>query len=152
MIGMASMKRARSTPRVVVVCVACLLAGTAHAMEIRDFDRMVKSDQNEYVADLVIGAQTVLKQTGHPELATKVRDLFRIIKPGDQISDGMAEFEIILAKTRLAEATRLEKDPNARHLEVEHAMSITLKRNGVELPDSFFTVNKNFRPKFSPKP
>src|SRR5690348_990064 len=114
----------------VLLITAFLVVGrVAQAMEIRDFDKMAAADQNEYVADLVLGAQTVLKGAGHPELATKVHDLFTIIKPGDQISDGMAEFEIILAKTRLADATRLEKDPDARRLEVEDAMAITMKRN-----------------------
>ena len=28
-------------------------------------------------------------------------------------------------------------------------MFVTLKKNGIELPDSFFTVGKDFKPKFS---
>lgn len=75
----------------VLLIATSLVAGrVAQAMEIRDFDRMVETDQNEYVADLVLGAQKVLKDAAHPELATKVRDLFTIVKPGDQISDGIA--------------------------------------------------------------
>jgi hypothetical protein len=36
-------------------------------------------------------------------------------------------------------------------LEVEDAMAVTLKKNGIELPDSFFTVASNFQPKLPPK-
>ena len=66
------MQRTHSTPRVTAICVACLLAGTAHAMEIRDFDRMVKSDQNEYVADLVIGAQTVRRSSSRTTITSGI--------------------------------------------------------------------------------
>ena len=128
-----------------------LLSATVQAMEIRQFDKMAKADQDEYVADLVLGAQKALRGANQSDKATQVRNLFVVIRPGDQISDGMAEFEIILAKTRLADAQRREKDPKVRPLEVEDAMAITLKRNGIKLPDSFFTVNANFRPKHPPK-
>ena len=128
-----------------------LLSATAQAMEIRQFDKMAKADQDEYVADLVLGAQKALRGANQSDKATQVRNLFVVIRPGDQISDGMAEFEIILAKTRLADAQRREKDPKVRPLEVEDAMAITLKRNGIKLPDSFLTVNANFRPKHPPK-
>jgi hypothetical protein len=127
------------------------LSGAVQAMTIVQFDKMADDDQDAYVADLVVGAGKVLRESGQADKAAQVRNLFVVIKPGDQISDGMAEFEIILAKSRLADLKRRQKDPNARILEVEDAMVITLKRNGIEVPDSFFTVNANFRPKLPPK-
>jgi hypothetical protein len=132
---------------IAVIVSTGLLSGAVQAMEIQQFDKMADDDQDEYVGDLVAGAMKVLRDAGQSDKATQVRNLFAVIKPGDQISDGMAEFEIILAKTRLADVTRLQKNPQARRLEVEDAMAITLKRNGIELPDSFFTVNSAFRPK-----
>ena len=129
-----------------------LLLGTAaHAMTIVQFDKMADDDQDEYVADLVVGAQKVLREAGQSDKAAQAHNLFVLIKPGDKISDGMAEFEIILAKARLADARRQESNPNARPVEVEDAMALTLRRNGIELPDSFFTVNANFRPKHPPQ-
>jgi hypothetical protein len=38
-----------------------LFSSAAQAMEIRQFDKMVDSDQDEYVAELALGAQKVLK-------------------------------------------------------------------------------------------
>jgi hypothetical protein len=41
--------------------------------------------------------------------------------------------------------------PNDPRLEVEDVMGLTLQKNHIELPDSFFTVLSNFRPKFPPQ-
>jgi hypothetical protein len=38
-----------------------LFSGAAQAMEIQQFDKMAGDDQDEYVAELIIGAQKVLK-------------------------------------------------------------------------------------------
>ena len=58
---------------------------------------------------------------------------------------------LTLAKARVTDAKNVEKDPNAQRIEVEDAMAVMLKKNGVELPDSFFTVNKNFKPRHAPE-
>ena len=39
--------------------------------------------------------------------------------------------------------------PNDPRSEVEDAMAITLEANGIQLPDSFYTVAKDFKPKHS---
>lgn len=137
---------------VLLASAAMLLAVDAQAVTIFRFDHMADDDQDEYVADLVVGAQTVLKQSGHIDLSGRVHTLFTYVKPGDKISDGVADFEILLAKGRLADAKRMAKDPNFRPLEVEDVLALTLKKNGIELPDSFFTVNANFKPKHAVKP
>ena len=41
--------------------------------------------------------------------------------------------------------------PNDPRLEVEDAMFVTLQKNYIPLPDSFYTVNKNFKPKHLPQ-
>jgi hypothetical protein len=139
-------------PVVGIVLLTLVLSGSAaQAMTIIQFDKMSDDDQNEYVADLVVGAEHVLTGAGHPEQAAQVHKLFTDIKPGDKISDGMADFAILLAKARVADDLRVQKEPNARRLEVEDAMALTLRKNGIEMPDSFFTVNANFRPKLPPK-
>jgi hypothetical protein len=63
----------------------------------------------------------------------------------------MSQFYMDLARARLADAKRAEQDPNVRRLEVEDAMFVTLKKNNIELPDSFFTVHSNFHPKHPPQ-
>jgi len=125
---------------------AISVSGPAQAMTIVEFDKMSDDDQNEYVADLVVGAQKVLREAGQYDLVIKVHKLFTDIHPGDKISDGMSDFAILLAKARVADDLRTQKDPNARRLEVEDAMALTLRKSGIEVPDAFFTVNANFRP------
>ena len=52
-----------------------------------------------------------------------------------------------LARARVADAKRPANDPNARRLEVEDAMIVTLRKNGIELPPNFLTVASGFKPK-----
>ena len=126
---------------------AMFITGAAQAMQIRQFDKMANPDQDDYVVELIQGAQQVLTDTGRSSDADKVRYLFTTNDAGDKISIGMTEFELNLARARVADAKRAEQDPNAQRLEVEDAMAVTLKKNGIELPQSFFTVMSNFRPK-----
>jgi hypothetical protein len=60
---------------------------------------------------------------------------------------GIIEFERNLAIVRADNAHH----PEAQASEVEDVMIITLENNHIELPDSFYDVNKNFRPKVPPK-
>ena len=60
---------------------------------------------------------------------------------------GIIEFERNLAIVRADNAHHREEQPS----EVEDVMIITLENNHIELPDSFYDVNKNFRPKVPPK-
>jgi hypothetical protein len=131
---------------VLLALAAILCTSAAQAMEIWKFDKMADADQDEYFGDLVVGALKVLKDDGKPDLAERVRKLFTEIPPGAKISLGMAEFEVNLALARVADAKRLEKDPNARRLEVEDAMIVTLKKNDIILPKSFLTVMNDFKP------
>jgi hypothetical protein len=121
------------------------------AMEIRQFDKMVQQDRNEYIADLVLGAQKTLTAAGQADQAEKVRQLFTTRLGNDQTSVGLVEFMSNLARTRLADAQNVAKDPNAQRLEVEDAMAFTLHKNGIELPDSFYTMASNFHPKYPPQ-
>jgi hypothetical protein len=134
-----------------VISTAMLLAGTAQAMEIRKFDKMADQDQAEYVGRLIQAAEQTLTTAGKPQLATQVHRLFLTIPSGDEMSLGMTEFERNLALARVSDAKRAQGDPNARRLEVEDALFVTLKKNGIELPDSFFAANSNFRPKLPMK-
>jgi hypothetical protein len=106
-----------------------LLSGPAHAMTIVEFDKMDVNDRDEYKPDLIVGAERVLREAGHPDQTQRVHKLFTEIARGDDISTGIAEFEIILAKLRVRDLERLQKDANARRLEVEDAMAVTLRNH-----------------------
>ena len=128
-----------------------LAACAAQAMEIQKFDKMASEDKGEYVSLLVGGAERVLKDEGRADLAAKVEQFFTTTEPGDQHTLGMVEFQLNLARAGVTDAKNVARDPQAQRLEVEDAMAVTLKKNGIDLPQSFFTVNSNFRPKLPPK-
>jgi hypothetical protein len=124
-----------------------LFANAAQAMEIRQFDKMAVPDQGDYVGLLIAGAERVLNDEGRADLAAKVEHLFTTTEPGDKFTLGMVEFERNLALAREEDAKNVLKKPNSPRIEVEDAMAVTLKKNGIELPDSVFTAGKTFKQK-----
>jgi hypothetical protein len=130
-----------------IMSAAMLLPNVAQAMEIRQFDKMADQDQADYVVALINGAEKILTGEGRPDLAAQVEHLFTTKNPGDADVIGMVEFERNLALLRVADAQNAQKNPKDPRIEVEDAMVVTLKKNHIELPNSFFTVNKNFKPK-----
>jgi hypothetical protein len=129
---------------------AMLFTSAAHAMEIRQFDKMADQDQADYIGDLIVGAENVLTADGKPDLAAKVKHLFTTKNKGDADVIGMVEFERNLALLRVNDAKHAAEHPNDPRLEVEDAMFATLDKNHIPLPDSYYTVARNFKPKFRP--
>lgn len=135
-----------------IISAAMLLSGAVQAMEIRQFDKMADKDQVDYVDGLITGAEKVLTATGKPALAAQVEHLFTTkLNPGDTDTTGMIEFERNLATLRVHDLQNLQKKPNDPRLEVEDVMILTLHKNNIELPDAYYTINANFRPKLPPK-
>jgi hypothetical protein len=141
----------RITIAVATLFAAMLLSGSARAMTIVQFDKMADRDQADYIGDLIVGAEIVLTNAGKPALAAQVKRLFTTKDPGDNATMGMIEFERNLALLRLDDAKDHEKKPNDPRLEVEDVIILTLHKNNIELPDSYYDVNKNFHPKLPPK-
>jgi hypothetical protein len=133
-----------------ILAAALLFSGAAQAVEIRQFDKVDKQNQRAYVALLVQSAKKVLIDQGRTDSAAQVDQLFAKTPSGDKMPLGMTEFERNLALARLSDLDRIAHDPNARRLEVEDVMYVTLEKNGITLPDSFFTAASNFRPRFPP--
>ena len=147
----AFMNRLNKSLAATFLSAAMLFSNAAQAMEIREFDKMAIQDQGDYIQALVDGAQKVLNGQGHRGLAVKVDQLFTEVHHGDTMPLGMIEFEENLDRARVADARNVIKDPNTRRIEVEDAMAVTLKKNGIVLPQSFFTVASGFKPKHSPE-
>lgn len=123
------------------ISAAVLFTSAAQAMEIRQFDKMVKDDQAEYVAGLVQGAEKVLTDAGKPDLAAQVKHLFTTKDPDLGQIIGMVEFEGRLGIMREFDAQS----------DVEGVMSATLAEDHIELPAGFDAVVRNFKPKHPPK-
>jgi hypothetical protein len=141
----------RFTIPAVILFAASLPSAAAQAMEIRQFDKMANQDQSEYIGDLVVGAENVLTGSGRPDLAAQVEHLFTTKNAGDTDVIGAVEFERNLALARVEDVRNVAKNPNAQRIEVEDALAVTLEKNGIKLPDSFYTVASNFRPKLPRK-
>jgi hypothetical protein len=136
---------------VMVLSAALLAASAAQAMEIRQFDKMAVPDQSEYVGLLAQGAEKVLTGEGRSDLAAQVEHLFTTTEPGDRHTIGMVEVERNLAILRENDAKNAITHPADPRLEVEDVMFLTLQKNHIDLPDSFYTVASNFQPKLPPK-
>ena len=120
-------------------------------MTIQQFDKMAMSDQVEYIADLIDGAQKVLTNDGKPGVAAQVKYLFTTKNSGATSTIGMRAFETSLASLRAIDESNAEKNPKAHRLEVEQVMIAALKNHGIILPKSFLTVANNFKPKYPPQ-
>jgi hypothetical protein len=132
-----------------VLSVAVLLSSTAQAMEIQQYDKMSNGDQGEYVSRLVGGAEQAYKDEGRADLAAQVDHLFTTTDPGDAHTIGVVEFQLNLARARVADAKRAAKDPSAHRLEVEDAMLVTLQKNNIPQSEDFIgafrAINKGFK-------
>jgi hypothetical protein len=135
----------------VFLSAAMLLTSAAQAMEIQKFDKMSQDDRANYVSELIQGAEKILTDDGKSDLAAQVSHLFTTNAPGAHISIGMAEFMRNLARLRVADAENAQKHFTDPRVEVEDAMFVTLQKNYIDLPDSFFTVAKDFKPKHAPE-
>jgi hypothetical protein len=107
---------------------------------------MVVQDQRDYISVLVVGAQKVLIDQGKNDDAAKVQRLFTEIPSGDKVALGLTELDRNLDLARVVDSQRVVKNRKAWHLDVEDVMFVTLKANGIDLPSSFFTVAKDFKP------
>ena len=134
-------------PILVIVLSTLLTTGSAQAILIRQFDKMADRDQVDYLDGLITGAEKVLSGAGKPALAAQVERLFTTKLGNDKDTLGMVEFERSLAIIRLHDAQHPEETPS----EVEDVLAIMLENNHIEMPDTFYDVNKNFRPKLPPK-
>jgi hypothetical protein len=132
-----------------ILAFSLLCSGIAQAMSIHDFGRMNNDDDATYVTLLVEGAAKILRANGQPDLAQKAINFFK----DSSKSGGVNQFAINL-KMINALNNRNAINPNNRVpvYQVEDAMALTLKDNGMIIPVSaLLTINKNFQPSGPPR-
>ena len=131
-----------------VLSAALLFTGAANAMQIPQFDKMAQSDKEGYSVLLVEGAADALDGHGKHEQSQKLIALFS--DKGD--NGGFTQLEKNLQAMRIINA-RNAKDPNNKQApyEVEHALFLTLKDNGIIIPVSvLLALGKDFKPSSPP--
>ncbi len=118
---------------VFAISIFVLFASTSNATTFPVFDHMNSSAQAEFIADMVDRTEKALRDDGKPDLALKTEQLFAPVEPGNKISPGLAELESNVASVRVVDLDGLKKDPKAQRVDVEDALFLTLKRNGIDL-------------------
>jgi hypothetical protein len=134
---------------------AMLLPNMAQAMDIIQFDLMTAQNQQDFLNSLPKAAETVLNQEGRSDDALKVFHLFNDIRPGDNLPVGEAELILNLDNERVRDTKKHIQNHDAPRVQVEVALALTLKKNGIEItPDfvrSFMKLTGTFQPKSPPR-
>jgi hypothetical protein len=116
-----------------IMVVTLSLPARLPATTFPKFDKMDIEDQAEFVAVMLDATQKALSDDGQADLAGQIEHLFTTIEPGDSMSIGLVEVERNIARARVFDAQHVEKDPQAKRLDVEDALFVTLQKNGIIL-------------------
>jgi hypothetical protein len=141
----------RFTLSAAMLSAAVLISSAAQATDISDYFKMADQDQGQFDQTLLTGAEKVLNDEGRTDLANQLDALFTEVKPGNKLSDGMADYLARLGAMLGAEVEREVRNPNLPHLQAERAFRDAAKDHGISLPPAFDTVAKDFQTKFPPK-
>ena len=131
-----------------LLSIALLFSGMGNAMQISQYDKMDKHDQEQYVNLLIKGTYDHLSANGQSAQAKTLLYLFQ----NSSAKFGWPQFERNLHMARALNA-KYAADPNNKKApyEVEQAFALTLKDNGILVPVGFLlTVNKDFKPSYPP--
>ena len=131
-----------------VISAGVLSTSAAQAMDINDYFKMADQDQGRFDNALFEGAKQLLRDEGRADLADR---LFTEVKPGNKLSDGMADYQARLGAMAIAEVHREVRNPKLPHLQAERAFRDAAQDHGISLPKDFDAIASNFKPKFPPK-
>ena len=126
---------------------AMLFTSAAQAMDINDYFKMADQDQGRFDQSLLTGAEKLLHEEGRADLAAQLDALFTEVKPGNKLSDGMADYQARLGAMLGAEVNREVRNPHLPHLQAERAFRDAAKDHGIPLPPAFDKIASDFHPK-----
>jgi hypothetical protein len=128
------MHRIRSSFAILAVSFVLLQWGAARAMTTQHFDQLSGKQRGEYAVFLIESAAKLLATQGNQADAARVRDLFES-EPGQGAKPALQQF-----MSNIKGVGQLNQqhagDPNFKPYEVEHALALTLKQNGIIVPVS----------------
>jgi len=128
-----------------VLSASFLFSSAARAMPIPQFDKMTEHQKGDYSVFLIESAADLLKASGDTAGADKVLALF-MSHPGQPAKPALVQ----MVETVNAMRTHNQQnanDPNYKPFEVEHALSLTLKNNGIFVPPSkLLQVSQTWKP------
>jgi hypothetical protein len=122
-----------------------LFSSAAQAMPIPQFDKMTDSQAGDYTVFLIESAANILAGQGDSAGAGRVRDLFES-HPGQPEKPALNQFFRNLNGVRQLNQQH-SSDPTFKPFEVEHALALTLKQNGIIVRVSeLLAVSKTYKP------
>jgi hypothetical protein len=126
-----------------VLTLGFLFSTAARAMPIPQFDQL--KSRGDYTVFLIESAANILAAQGDAAGAARIRNLFEN-DPGQPAKPALVQF---VENTNAMRAYNLQhaKDPGFKPFEVEHALSLALKNNGIFVPPSkLLQVSQNWKP------
>jgi len=127
-----------------LLLLSTLGSGSARAMSFHDFIRMNDDDDATYVTALVEGAAKMLRTNGQPDQARKLVALFKDSGKQGGVNQLAMNMKIM---NGLNNRNAINPNNRAHVYEVEDAMELTLKDNGITVPAAYLlAINQNFQP------
>jgi len=102
-----------------------------NAIGFDQFDRYNSAAQGACLANMVQMTKLALRNKGRSDLADQVDNLFTTTEPGDTSPLGIIEVIRNIDRARVADYKRLNQDRQARRIQVEDALFVTLKKNNI---------------------
>ena len=129
-----------------VLTAAMFLTPVAEAKSINDYKAMTTYDRSRYVNDLLFGSVYLLNQRGQTDMAEKITTLLIDVGPGQASPKGTVQF------MKDFEAAEQYQQKTGKTLQVEHALLLTFKKLGIEVPkQEFMHLGDKFKPGDPPK-
>jgi hypothetical protein len=139
------MKGISNSLAVVVLSGVVLFSSAVQAMPIAQFDKLTHKQQGEYAVFLIESAANILSSQGDTAGAAKIRDLFENSQ-GQSVKPALVQF---VENTNAARNINQQNagDPNFKPIQVEQALSLTLRNLGISVPASkLLQVSQTWKP------
>lgn len=102
-----------------------------NAIGFEKFDSYNSAGQASCLANMVQMTKLAFRNEGRADLADQVDKLFTTTDAGDTSPIGVIEVVRNIAIARVADLKRVKENPQARRIQVEDALLLTLKKNNI---------------------
>jgi hypothetical protein len=134
---------------IALISFAPCLTVCAKAMSLDDFAKLNNDDEAGFVAFLVEASSQMLKANGQPDQASKAISLFNDSSKNGGVQQLASNLKML---NGLNKRNAINPNNRAPVYQVEDAMALTLKDDGIIVPTSYLlTASKDFRPSGPPR-
>jgi hypothetical protein len=126
------------------VAAALVLSAASRAMDIKDYFKIATEDKARFSKSLLDTAEKTLRDQGHPDSAQQLHELFTKVPQGDEISQGVREYNQNLVDMLRSEIKREARNPDVPHLQAERAFRDVASDHGITLPPEFESAMAGF--------